>query len=128
MKIGFIGLGLMGQACTARLVGSGHEVTGYDLQPEKIEVAAKHGVWPATSPGEAASQVDCVMLSVTSTDAPVVWWSRSSRGWCAGDHGERCRDGPAEDRAGNPLPLRGVNPYGDSQGTKMVNQILLLSA
>jgi 3-hydroxyisobutyrate dehydrogenase len=69
MKIGFIGLGLMGQACTARLVGSGHEVTGYDLQPEKIEVAAKHGVWPATSPGEAASQVDCVMLSVTSTDA-----------------------------------------------------------
>jgi 3-hydroxyisobutyrate dehydrogenase len=69
MKIGFINLGMMGQACTARLVECGHEVTGYDLQPEKIEAAAKHGVWPAASPGEAAFQVDCVMSSVTFTDA-----------------------------------------------------------
>ena len=34
--IGFIGLGLMGQAFTKRLVSSGYTVTGFDLDPEKI--------------------------------------------------------------------------------------------
>ena len=41
--IGFIGLGLMGQALTKRLVARGHRVTGYDVVPQKVEAAARHG-------------------------------------------------------------------------------------
>ena len=39
-SIGFIGLGLMGQAITKRLVACGYEVTGYDIVPEKVTTAA----------------------------------------------------------------------------------------
>ena len=69
MKIGFIGLGLMGHACTSRLTGQGHDVTGYDILPEKVSAAAAHGVRPALSPAEASRDAECVLLSVTSTDA-----------------------------------------------------------
>ena len=40
-KIGFIGLGLMGQAFTKRLTTSGYPVTGFDTTPEKITQATK---------------------------------------------------------------------------------------
>ncbi len=69
MKIGFIGLGLMGHAATRRLVEQGHEVHGFDILPEKIEAAAAHGVLAASSPADLTSRSECVMLSVTTTDA-----------------------------------------------------------
>jgi 3-hydroxyisobutyrate dehydrogenase len=69
MKIGFIGLGLMGSAGTHRLVERGHEVHGYDILAEKVDAAARHGVLPVSSPSRAAAASDCVVLSVTSTDA-----------------------------------------------------------
>jgi 3-hydroxyisobutyrate dehydrogenase len=69
MKIGFIGLGLMGHGCTRQLIARGHEVSGYDILLEKVEAAAGHGVRPAASPAEAAANADCIMVSVTSTDA-----------------------------------------------------------
>ena len=34
--LGFVGLGLMGQAFTKRLVATGHRVTGYDIAAEKL--------------------------------------------------------------------------------------------
>jgi 3-hydroxyisobutyrate dehydrogenase len=69
MKIGFIGLGLMGHACTSRLAERGHEILGYDVLPDKIEAASAHGVGAASSPANATESADCVVLSVTSTDA-----------------------------------------------------------
>ena len=42
-RIGFIGLGLMGQAFTRRLVACGYQVTGYDIRPQARGSAA-HGV------------------------------------------------------------------------------------
>ena len=69
MKIGFIGLGLMGHAATRALVESGHEVAGYDILADKVEAARAHGVTPAANPGDVASRSDVVMVSVTSTDA-----------------------------------------------------------
>jgi 3-hydroxyisobutyrate dehydrogenase-like beta-hydroxyacid dehydrogenase len=68
-KIGFIGLGLMGQAFTRRLVESGFTVTGTDIVPEKIQQAAKHGVKAAASPAETARASDIVLVCVTSTHA-----------------------------------------------------------
>ena len=68
-RIGFIGLGLMGQAFTKRLVESGFPVTGYDIVADKIAQAAKHGVKPAASPAEVARTSDMVLVCVTSTHA-----------------------------------------------------------
>ncbi|MDE0810961.1 MAG: NAD(P)-binding domain-containing protein [Alphaproteobacteria bacterium] len=69
MKIGFIGLGLMGHGCIRLLIARGHEVSGYDILSEKVDAAAAHGVRPAASPADAATNADCLMVSVTSTDA-----------------------------------------------------------
>ncbi len=68
-SIGFIGLGLMGQAFTKRLVGCGYPVTGYDLVSDKVHRAAKHGVTAATSSAEVTSRSDIVLTCVTSTGA-----------------------------------------------------------
>lgn len=69
MKIGFIGLGLMGHAATKALVERGHDIVGYDILADKIEAASAHGVRAAASPAEVAAHGDVVMVSVTSTDA-----------------------------------------------------------
>jgi 6-phosphogluconate dehydrogenase len=49
MKIGMIGLGAMGGNMAERLVRGGHEVVGYDANPE---AAGKHGVAGVGSVGE----------------------------------------------------------------------------
>lgn len=67
--IGFIGLGLMGQGFTRRLVESGFKVTGYDIVPEKVKAALEWGVKPAPSPGAVATASDIILVCVTSTDA-----------------------------------------------------------
>ena len=67
VRLGFIGLGLMGQAFTKRMRTCGYEVIGYDIAPGKIEQAAVHGVEAAASPGEVARKSDvihsCVMTA-----------------------------------------------------------------
>ncbi len=68
-SIGFIGLGLMGQAFTRRLAESGFAVSGYDIVDEKVKQAARHGVKPAESPAAVARASDIVMVCVTSTHA-----------------------------------------------------------
>lgn len=68
-NIGFIGLGLMGQGFTRRLVESGFTVTGYDVIADKVRQAAGHGVRPAASPAEVARASDIVLVCVTSTHA-----------------------------------------------------------
>ena len=67
--IGFVGLGLMGQAFTKRLCGLGYRVTGYDLEAEKIATAGLHGVIAANSSAELTGQSDIILLCLTSTDA-----------------------------------------------------------
>ena len=66
--VGFIGLGLMGQAFTRRLCGLGYQVTGYDLDGAKVETAVGHGVGSASSAAELTARSDIVLLCVTSTD------------------------------------------------------------
>ena len=49
--IGFIGLGLMGQGFTRRLVELGHVVLGFDIDPAKVaagggvRLSRHHGWW-----------------------------------------------------------------------------------
>jgi 3-hydroxyisobutyrate dehydrogenase-like beta-hydroxyacid dehydrogenase len=67
--IGFIGLGLMGQAFTKRLTARGYTVIGYDLDEGKIERAAAHGVVAGKSAADVAARSELVLLCITSTDA-----------------------------------------------------------
>lgn len=67
-NLGFIGLGLMGQGFTKRLVSCGYQVSGYDLDADKIAMAEKHGVTGAKNPAEVAANSEIVLVCVTSTD------------------------------------------------------------
>lgn len=68
-KLGFVGLGLMGQAFTARLMACGHTVTGFDTDGDKTQAATRHGVNAAVSVAEVTANSDIVLMCVTSTDS-----------------------------------------------------------
>ncbi|NQW11030.1 MAG: NAD(P)-dependent oxidoreductase [Alphaproteobacteria bacterium] len=68
MRIGFLGLGLMGEGFTRRLVERGHAVAAFDPAQECRDAAAGWGVEPVASPAEVARGADLVMTCVTTTD------------------------------------------------------------
>ena len=68
MRIGFLGLGLMGEGLTRRLIECGHTVIAFDPKQERRDSAAGSGAEPVTSPAEAAQCADLVMTCVTTTD------------------------------------------------------------
>src|SRR3970282_884907 len=49
MKLGMIDLGRMGANMSQRLLLGGHQVAGFDLDPEALQLAAGTGVEPAGS-------------------------------------------------------------------------------
>lgn len=63
-RIGFIGIGIMGEAMTRRLLDLGYEVTVWNLEPERLDTVVPHGARPAASPAEVAAASDVVMLCV----------------------------------------------------------------
>jgi 3-hydroxyisobutyrate dehydrogenase-like beta-hydroxyacid dehydrogenase len=67
--IGMIGLGLMGEGFTRRLIETGHAIHGYDIAADKVSAAAARGVRPCRSPAEVARAADIVLMSVTTTAA-----------------------------------------------------------
>ena len=64
MKVGFIGLGVMGSPMALNVLKGGHELTVYDRRPEALEPLVAAGARAATSPREvgAASQIVVTML------------------------------------------------------------------
>jgi 3-hydroxyisobutyrate dehydrogenase len=67
--IGFVGLGLMGEGFTRRLIEKGHTVLGFDIDPDKMRAAAAWGVKPAASAAEVAHACDIVLICVINTAA-----------------------------------------------------------
>ena len=67
--VGFVGLGLMGQGFTQRLVEKGHRVVGFDADDGKTKAAADWGVTPANSATEVAEAADIILVSVINTAA-----------------------------------------------------------
>ena len=64
MKIGFVGLGQMGSAIAANLIGSGHEVTVWNRSPAKAQPLLAQGARLAGTPAEAAGgQIVMTMLA-----------------------------------------------------------------
>jgi len=69
LRIGFIGLGDMGQGIVPRLLTAGHQVTGWNRTPEKAGALMDLGMAWARSPAEAARQSEVVLSIVTDAKA-----------------------------------------------------------
>src|ERR1700726_494384 len=64
MRVGFIGLGMMGKGMAANLQKAGHELVVHDLSRAAAEpFLAKGAVW-ANSPREVGQQVEAVFTSL----------------------------------------------------------------
>ncbi|HEY1297688.1 MAG TPA: NAD(P)-dependent oxidoreductase [Chloroflexota bacterium] len=64
MRIGFIGLGMMGHHMVANLQKAGHELVVYDVRREAGEEALGRGARWAETPADAARQSEIVMTSL----------------------------------------------------------------
>ena len=65
MRIGFIGLGVMGFPMAGHLVKAGHELSVFNRSPDKaLRFAELHGARAAQSPAEAAQNAEALILCV----------------------------------------------------------------
>ena len=69
MKIGFLGLGDMGQAIVPRLIAAGHRVAGWNRTKEKAAPLIQIGMVWADTPRETARQSEVVFSIVTDSAA-----------------------------------------------------------
>lgn len=63
-EIGFIGLGSMGGHMARNLLGAGHSLIAYDIDPEALDAAEEAGAAPAGSAAEVVREADVVMTSL----------------------------------------------------------------
>ncbi|MGO1247480.1 MAG: NAD(P)-dependent oxidoreductase [Oceanisphaera sp.] len=68
MKLGFIGIGLMGNPMTQRLLEAGFDVTVWNRSADKLAEVSAAGATLASSIGELVKQVDVVLLCVANTE------------------------------------------------------------
>lgn len=68
-RIGFIGIGIMGEAMVRRLLDLGFPVTVWNLEPERLDTVVPHGAVAAESPKAVAAASDIVMLCVLHMQA-----------------------------------------------------------
>ena len=68
-KLGFIGIGLMGEAMTRRLLDRGYEVTVWNLEPKRLDTVVPHGARAAASPAVLTAASDIVLMCVLHTAA-----------------------------------------------------------
>src|SRR5690554_4804225 len=69
LRLGFIGLGLMGVPMCQRLLAAGYPLTVWNRTPEKTFPLKDAGAQVAQSVAELVANVDVVMLCVTDTQA-----------------------------------------------------------
>ncbi len=68
-KIGFIGLGIMGQRMAANILKAGYEVTVFNRTPEKTKPLAEAGGKVGKSPKDLAQWADTLILMLTGPEA-----------------------------------------------------------
>ena len=64
MRIGFIGLGMMGHHMVANLQKAGHDLVVHDVRRDAGEEALSRGARWAETPADAARQTQLVMTSL----------------------------------------------------------------
>ena len=67
-RYGYIGLGMMGSAMAENLIGTGAEVTVYDVDPAAMDAAIALGAAAADSPAEVAAASDAVSVCVPAAE------------------------------------------------------------
>lgn len=67
MKIGFIGLGIMGKPMVRNLLKAGHELVVYDVIPSNIEEVEKSGAKKASSSKEVAGSADLIITMLPNS-------------------------------------------------------------
>ena len=73
MRIGMIGLGKIGAPLAERLKAKGHEVVGFDSNPESIHALAKKGIIPATGYADLTQRLGSpkIVLMLVPAGKPV---------------------------------------------------------
>ena len=61
MKIGFIGLGIMGKPMSKNLLKAGFDLVVYDIDKTAVKIIEKAGAKPASSPKEVAQNSDVII-------------------------------------------------------------------
>lgn len=69
MKLGYVGIGLMGKPMVLRLLAAGHEVTVWNRSRDKLAPVLEKGAQAAGSPAEVARAAEIVMMCVTDQRA-----------------------------------------------------------
>ena len=73
-RIGFIGLGIMGQSMAGHLLAAGHAMTIYNRSPEKTEALVALGAKAVGTPAQVATQSDIVITMVGyPRDVEEIW-------------------------------------------------------
>ncbi|ADK79655.1 2-hydroxy-3-oxopropionate reductase [Sediminispirochaeta smaragdinae] len=67
MKIGFIGLGIMGKPMVRNLLKAGYEVTVYDIVAVNMDDAVQAGAYRGTSPANIAAGSDLVITMLPNS-------------------------------------------------------------
>lgn len=68
-RLGFIGIGIMGEAMTRRLLERGYAVAVWNREPERLDLVVPHGAIAAASPAAVAQASDIVLICVLNTEA-----------------------------------------------------------
>jgi 3-hydroxyisobutyrate dehydrogenase-like beta-hydroxyacid dehydrogenase len=66
-RVGFIGLGIMGQGMSRNLLDAGFELTVWNRTPQRCEPLVERGASAARTPAALAAQVDVVISCVSDT-------------------------------------------------------------
>lgn len=64
MKVGFIGLGMMGRNAALNVARKGFDTVVYDIRPEALKPLLEQGARAASSPADVLSRVDVVVTMV----------------------------------------------------------------
>lgn len=69
MKLAFIGMGLMGQAMSSRLLDAGYELLIWNRTPSKCDEVKKQGAKHCESLAEVGQLADIIMLCISDTSS-----------------------------------------------------------
>ena len=73
-RVGFIGLGIMGQSMASHLLAAGHPMVIYNRSPEKTEALVARGAKAVNTPAQVANQSDIVITMVGyPSDVEEIW-------------------------------------------------------
>jgi 2-hydroxy-3-oxopropionate reductase len=67
MKIGFVGLGIMGKPMAKNLLKAGYELVVYDVVAAPVEEVVKAGAKAGSSPKEVAAQADVIITMLPNS-------------------------------------------------------------